>query len=219
VPCDHHVFVSRYLLSQYKNLIGKLIRKYEIIPPCIQANKFEPITPKYKDRVVGKIATPNNPAKYPYLLLNAAKAAKAKLMMPGANKYFGEGDDIIDVQPNWWSVGRYLSQMSVFLYVNDPSMGPETWCRCVTEALAAGLPVIGENRGGVAEQVIDGVNGYLVDPWDKGRIKHLVNKLLNKPNRLKTMGQAARKIKDIADVSVLRRKLAPVLLKLALGGV
>jgi len=219
IPCDHHVFVSQYLKSRYKGLLGNFIRNWDVIPPCIQAKKYAGVKPDYKAKVVGKIATPTNAAKYPFMLLGAARAAGGKLMMPGCRKYFGEAQDVVDVSPNWWSVPRYLARMSLFLYVNSPTMGPETWGRCVTEAMAAGLPVIGENRGGVAEQIIDGVNGYLVDPNDAGRIRMLVSELLNNPSKLESMGQAARTIDGIADIKVLRAKLAPIMLRLAVGGV
>ena len=36
----------------------------------------------------------------------------------------------------------------------------------VTEALWKGTPVIGGNVGGIKSQIIDGKNGYLVDPFD-----------------------------------------------------
>lgn len=42
----------------------------------------------------------------------------------------------------------------------------ETFGLTIVEAMASGVPVVTVNSGGVAEYVVDGVNGYLVPPHD-----------------------------------------------------
>jgi glycosyltransferase involved in cell wall biosynthesis len=49
-----------------------------------------------------------------------------------------------------------------------PSRGSETAGRSAIEALAAGVPVLASNIGGLPEHVEDGVNGLLVPPGDVG---------------------------------------------------
>jgi glycosyltransferase involved in cell wall biosynthesis len=47
-----------------------------------------------------------------------------------------------------------------------PSQTLETGPLVALESLAAGVPVIGSNLGGIAERIHDGVNGLLVDASD-----------------------------------------------------
>lgn len=221
IPSDVHVFVSEHLKSFYTGLIKSyFIRVHEVIPPCITCASYAKVRPKYQDKIVGKVATPGNAMKYPFTLLEVARAVGAKLIMPGAAKHFPVANDVIDVSPTWWGVPSFLGRMSAFLYVNHPSMKPETWGRAVTEAMAAGLPVIGENRGGVAEQIEHGVSGYLVDPDDKAAMVQYLYRLVDNPRRATRMGHHARhRALEIADISVLRTKLMPHMLRLMAGGV
>jgi len=55
-------------------------------------------------------------------------------------------------------IGRFLQQLDVFVMISHPAGCPNA----SLEALAAGLPVIATDYGGVHEQVLDGVNGKLV---------------------------------------------------------
>jgi glycosyltransferase involved in cell wall biosynthesis len=57
--------------------------------------------------------------------------------------------------------------MAVYDLVAVPSLGMETGPLVVLEAQAAGVPVLGANRGGIAELVRDGVDGVLVAPADR----------------------------------------------------
>ncbi|MCE2796412.1 MAG: glycosyltransferase [Planctomyces sp.] len=55
-------------------------------------------------------------------------------------------------------IGSLLQQLDVFVMISHPAGCPNA----SLEALAAGLPVIATDYGGVHEQVLDGVNGKLV---------------------------------------------------------
>ena len=62
------------------------------------------------------------------------------------------------------------------------------------EANACGKPVIGGRSGGVVDgAVIDGINGFLVDPSDAKEIAEKIILLLNDPNLAKSIGAAGRK--------------------------
>lgn len=60
----------------------------------------------------------------------------------------------------------------------------------VTEALWKGVPVVGGNVGGIPLQVIDGVNGFLVNTVEEAAQKTLY--LLKRPEEAKKMGQRGR---------------------------
>jgi starch synthase len=69
------------------------------------------------------------------------------------------------------------------------------------EAMSCGLPVVANDDGGTAEQVLDGVTGVLVsDPGDSGdpggfaeALAAALADLLRHPERARAMGEAARR--------------------------
>lgn len=56
------------------------------------------------------------------------------------------------------------------------------------EMLASGIPVVGSNRQGIKDYVIDGVTGYLADPEDK----YCFSEAINKTFKLTNDGETAR---------------------------
>lgn len=64
----------------------------------------------------------------------------------------------------------------------------------VVEAIACGLPVVAFECEGMSEVVQDNVNGFIVPFGDCELLAEKIGMLLNKPQLLRVMGQAARKI-------------------------
>lgn len=62
----------------------------------------------------------------------------------------------------------------------------------VAEAMAAGLPVVASNVGGLPEMVDDGRTGILVPPSDAGRLADACSRLLLEPQLAESMGRAGR---------------------------
>ena len=60
------------------------------------------------------------------------------------------------------------------------------------EAAACGTPSIGGRSGGVADAVVDGVTGLLVDPLDVGEVAHSIEMLLANRDFARQLGDAAR---------------------------
>ena len=99
------------------------------------------------------------------------------------------------------------SAMSTFDVIAVPSQWLETGPLVVLEAHAAGVPVLGSDRGGIAEFIEDGVNGLLIAPgdtnaWSKALINLLEDrsqlpKLRAGIGRVRTMRDVAREMADV----------------------
>ena len=63
----------------------------------------------------------------------------------------------------------------------------------VLEAMAAGLPVVATNVGGVSELVVDGETGFLVPPADPRALAEAVGRLLRDPHLRHRFGAAGRR--------------------------
>ena len=62
----------------------------------------------------------------------------------------------------------------------------------IAEAMAAGVPVVAANVGGIPEMIEDGKTGLLIDPCDTGSISGAVLKILSDGTLARSMGQFAR---------------------------
>jgi glycosyltransferase involved in cell wall biosynthesis len=85
-------------------------------------------------------------------------------------------------------VDQALQRWSVFVL---PSR-QEAFPLATLEAMAAGLPVIASDVGGLAEQIIDGTSGILVPPNEPEALVRAITNLANDPGLRRQMGEAAR---------------------------
>lgn len=88
-------------------------------------------------------------------------------------------------------VDRFLAQFAVFVAVSER----QGCCNSTLEAMAMGIPVVANSCAGMAEQIEDGANGYLIDsPAEMAaRVMAL---LTNKRNRKKMGRVAAMRVFD-----------------------
>lgn len=86
-------------------------------------------------------------------------------------------------------VDRILSSIDVFVL---SSRTVECFPIAVLEAMAAGLPTVSTDVGGVHEMVVDGVTGFLVPRSDPRRLADRMLHLLSDPDAAHRMGCAAR---------------------------
>ena len=64
----------------------------------------------------------------------------------------------------------------------------------IAEAMAAGVPVVGANVGGIPEMVEDGKTGFLIDPNNINSICDAVIKIISEKDFVESMGHYARQI-------------------------
>lgn len=74
-----------------------------------------------------------------------------------------------------------------------PSLSGESFGMVLTEAFAAGTPVIASAIAGYSDVVSDGIDGLLVPPGDPQRLAEELQRIHHEPERLLEMGEAARR--------------------------
>lgn len=108
-----------------------------------------------------------------------------------------------------YEIPKYYSLADIFV---NMSQWREPLARVHYEAMAAGLPIITTNRGGNAEVMEEGVNGFVMEDYANPRLleKNIVNLLDNKDLALR-LGMNGRKL---AEEKYSFNRLANELLKL-----
>ncbi len=85
----------------------------------------------------------------------------------------------------------YFALANAFIHVSIV----EQWGLVVNEAMASGLPVlVSNNCGCVPELVHDGINGYVINPYDIQSLSEKMEVLSNNSELVKEMGKQSRKI-------------------------
>jgi len=83
-----------------------------------------------------------------------------------------------------------LARTSVLLLPSLQENAP----MAISEAMAAGIPVITSNRCGMPFMVTHEKSGYLIDPFDISQIGERLNELLQSKERRQSMGAEGRKM-------------------------
>ncbi|HEV2591706.1 MAG TPA: glycosyltransferase family 4 protein [Gaiellaceae bacterium] len=107
-------------------------------------------------------------------------------------RFAGERDD----------VPQLLADAGVFVLASRSEGLPIS----VLEAMAAGLPVVASDVGGLREQVVDGETGYLVPAGDVTALTDALARLLDDPALRERIGAAARaRAEELFDLPAFRR--------------
>jgi L-malate glycosyltransferase len=80
----------------------------------------------------------------------------------------------------------------LLLQLSHPETWVETFGLTILEAMAYGIPAIGPNIGGLTELIVNGVNGYTVNPHDLQDIGSKIDELMNIEFRYRKFSKAAR---------------------------
>jgi phosphatidylinositol alpha-mannosyltransferase len=103
--------------------------------------------------------------------------------------------DLLD----WIDIRGRVSREDLWTELHDadvlcaPSLSGESFGMVLTEAFAAGTPVIASAIAGYSDVVSDGVDGLLVPPGDPQRLAEELQRVHFEPERLRAMGEAARR--------------------------
>ena len=112
------------------------------------------------------------------------------------------------------AVAGELSRAHVYLQHSRPVNGwMEGFPTTLVEAGAAGLPLIATRVGGIPDQVLDGENGFLIDPDDVAAQAGAMSRLARDEDLRRRMGDRARAIAQSYDSAATAARLEKVLLK------
>lgn len=78
------------------------------------------------------------------------------------------------------------------LFVFPSYYGSENFPLVLVEAMASGLPVIASRWRGIPSVVEEGVTGFIHEPRNIGELQQYIQKFIDSPGLLATMGQAAK---------------------------
>jgi glycosyltransferase involved in cell wall biosynthesis len=86
---------------------------------------------------------------------------------------------------------KCFEEADIFVF---PPRNPEGHPWVIVEAMAAGLPIISTDQGAITESVIDGVNGFIVEPGSPIQIAEKIEYLILNEDVRKMMGKESRRL-------------------------
>lgn len=196
--------VRQFYIKQGIN--GELI---EVIPNGVDLERFRPRW-KQHDTMAGarvKIVAAGRLIHwkgFSWLLDVVHQLRILKLQNPFRLDIFGEGPQMRDLVMKVHQLGLEeivriagpVAHMEEELADADiaivPSIRPDPFPRTCIEAMAAGLPVIGTNIGGIPEAIVDGETGFLVEPGSTMDTAMNLRLLVDRYDLRIRMGKAAR---------------------------
>lgn len=132
-------------------------------------------------------------------VFKSLKSDKCKLLLVGKfeknlDPLLPEIERLIKVDPNIIAIG-YKDDVRPYLAISDCLVFPsyrEGFPNVVMQAGAMGLPSIVTNISGCNEIIIEGENGVVIAPKDKGALLNAMQLFLSNPQEVKRMAANAR---------------------------
>jgi glycosyltransferase involved in cell wall biosynthesis len=87
-------------------------------------------------------------------------------------------------------LGAYFQAADVFVF---PTL-EDTWGMVTLEAMALGKPILCSKWAGTSEMIVDGVNGYVFDPYEPEKIAEKMRLFINNVELTKFMGAKSQEI-------------------------
>ncbi len=214
--CDICVFQSRYQLDQFAAVTSRIQTEFHLIPGAFDPADFpfNPLPHKPGEPFVcGRISRPDV-RKFSPDLWDAYRGVpniQARIM-----GWSGPVEAHCGKPPEWATVLRKRTEPAREFYGKLPATihpggeADETEPRFVLEAMAAGVPVISDNRGGTREMIEDGVTGCLCATLAEMslRAQYLEN---NERHRHHVAERARAAVARLSDPDVIWAKWEPLI--------
>lgn len=82
---------------------------------------------------------------------------------------------------------EYISLMNVLVLTSQTEAFPN----CLVEGMSQGIPVVATNVGGVPEIIVEGENGYMIDPDDFETLSEKILEIIKNPMLENKMGKTS----------------------------
>lgn len=116
---------------------------------------------------------------------------------------------VIDYPGHVVDIPTRIADSSVFVL---PSYYREGVPRSTQEAMAIGRPIITANVAGCRETVVDGVNGFLIPPWEPQALAEKMIYFIQNPEKVEIMGaESYRMAREKFDATKVNRRLMALL--------
>ncbi len=201
---DYYISVSKHnaRFQKYANKERKQgSRNHRVIYNGIEVDRFDVPKDPIKDRfVIGRVSSLAK-FKIPKDWIHFAN----KINIPNVvHMIVGDGErkvnlerdvEILGAQKKFVFPGeitnevlpRMLAKFDMICYVTEKT---EAFSLAMIEAMAAGLPIVTQNSGGMSEQIIHGNTGFLCN--SRREIQYYCEQLGSDKNLLERMGKAAK---------------------------
>ena len=170
-------------------------------PSLIDLDRFVPSASEPSDSAsasftVGRLSSdlphkhhPDDPALYRQLVDHGCRV-RIMGASPSLKAELGDLEAVTLLPMYAQEAHLFLQGLDCFFYRTSEKY-LEAWGRVITEAMACGLPVVCHNRGGYAETIDDGRNGFLFDTQQEAL--EIVLKLKEEPALRERVGKEARR--------------------------
>jgi len=212
---DLHEFAERGLVAPEKALVvggtGVDLEEFVAHPPILEPITFTLAARLLREKGIVEFAQAAQRIKqrYPntrFLLLGGIDTNPGALREHEVRQWAEAG--VLEWHGHVPDVRPYFAQTSVYVLPSYREGVP----RSTQEAMAMARPVITTDAPGCRETVVDGVNGFLVPPRDVDALVAAMERFIQQPELILSMGQASRKLaEERFDVHKINQRILAVL--------
>jgi glycosyltransferase involved in cell wall biosynthesis len=202
---DALVFPSRYLRDAYRQA-GLAAERAHVIPYGIDVDRFRRVR-RTSARGMVRFSFIGYLGRHKGIHVLLEASAKLARTAEFALNIVGDGDArpscdeqvkalALEGKVRFWGkldnarVEEVYRQTDVLIL---PSIWPENHPVSITEAMAAGIPVIASRIGGIPEQIEDGVTGHLFIPGDSADLARCMLEFIGRPGKVEELGATAQR--------------------------
>jgi glycosyltransferase involved in cell wall biosynthesis len=213
-PFSAYVFQSQHqrdILTGQLSDVGVPSERLRVIPGPLDLCDF-PFRPNHRDSspfTFGRISR-TDPRKYRADWWRVCEEARTRLPVDSRCRVLGWHGSITSKcgPPPMWcevlgkdgeEVGVFLRSLHCLVQLGDAT---ENWPRVGLEAMASGVPVVADRRGGWREMIRDGETGFLVSDAEEA-IDATCRLSSNEAIRLEIAERARIAVEDMTDESLL----------------